>query len=195
MSLPNKVLEIIFEHSELAALFSLRRVCRRFKQVADISFTIMSHLPMPEEDYQADEIEPDGNLSARVFTRRELTTSTIRYGEREISMTLEEGWSVDLTSLEAAIKRTLARASPGGQVSWATHDEGKALALMREIAPRVHSLSSPAVLDLVQSYSESMVSITDLAVSAWDRKQDGVLSTQAIKHPARKTKHAEARTP
>lgn len=132
MALPNKVQEIIFEHSDPATLLSLRRVCRRFKQAADISFTITSHLPMPEEKYEADEFGPDGEVSTRDFTSRELATSTIHYGDREISMTLEEGWSIDLTSLEAAITKTLDRADPGGQVSWAEYDDEKARKLMSE---------------------------------------------------------------
>ena len=132
MPLPNNVQEIIFEHSDPATLLSLRRVCHRFKQAADISFTITSHLPMPEERYESDEIGPDGEISTREFTRRELATSTIHYGKCQISMTLEEGWSIDLTSLEAAITRTLDRADPGGQVSWAEYDEEKARKLMSE---------------------------------------------------------------
>ena len=116
---------LICEQCDLTTLLVLRPVCRPFRHAADFRICITSNLPMPEQEYQ--------NTGHGSFSRRELSTSKNDDGyERGKSITLEEGWSDDLTTLEAAMGRALSYADPGGQVSWAEYDEEKAWELMME---------------------------------------------------------------
>ena len=114
---------LVCEHSDPATLLTLRQVSQPFKQAVDVRIGITSHLPLPEEAKKKLERGPDGRSLSRYFSRRELSTSTNDDDcERGQAMTLEEGWSTDLTTVEAAVRRALSYADPGGQVSWAKYD-------------------------------------------------------------------------
>lgn len=118
---------VICEYCDLATLLVLRLLCRPLKQDADIRIGITSHLPMPEVEYRS-----RTSLGGR-FSRRELSTSLYDYDQgRRKSITLEEGWSTDLTTLDAAMKKALSYADPGGQLSWAEYDEEWAWELMKD---------------------------------------------------------------
>jgi len=82
---------------------------------------------MPEVEYRS-RTSPGGR-----FSKRELSTfSNDYYQGRGISITLEEGWSTDLTTLDAAMRKALSYADPGGQLSWAEYDEERAWELMKD---------------------------------------------------------------
>ena len=125
---------IILEHAAVACdtstLLVLRQVCLNLKQKADLFIGNSSHLPMPEETYE--KIGPDGEMLS--FTVRELSISKRKDHDDiiEESISFEEGWSIDLTTLDAAITETLSYADPGGQLSWAEYDPELAWELMME---------------------------------------------------------------
>ena len=114
---------LVCEHSDPATLLTLRQVSQPFKQAVDVRIGITSRPPLPEEAFWKLMRGPEGRLWRRHFSRRELNTSTNDDDyERGQSITLEEGWNTDLTTVEAAMRRALPYASPGGQVSWAKYD-------------------------------------------------------------------------
>ena len=88
---------------------------------------------MPEVEYNKNEQGPKGTWSTRKYMIRELSTSRIDFDNPRLeSINFEEGWSTDLTTLEAAMRKALSHADPGGQVSWAKYDEELAWKLMTE---------------------------------------------------------------
>ena len=113
-------------------LVALRHVCHRLCAAANARIWFVSHLPIPEvRDIEM--VFVDGQYCKREHTKRELATDESDDGcERGRGMSLKEGWSDDLTTFQAAINKALESADPGGEVSWAEYDEGKAQKLMNE---------------------------------------------------------------
>ena len=69
----------------------------------------------------------------RTFSVRRLSTSRNDHvNPRRKKNTLEDGWSTDLTTLGATMRKTHSYADLGDQVSWAEYDEEFAWELMTE---------------------------------------------------------------
>ena len=111
-------MECVTVDTDTNALLALRQVRLPLKHCPDMCIGMTVHLPTPKAQHREYDRGPNRRGPTRTFSVRRLSTSRNDYvNPRGKKNTLEDAWSTDLTTLDAAMRKAHSYADPSDQVS------------------------------------------------------------------------------